>query len=1029
MQFLFLLNSQQTYNFRTMQNTYKKLNNLIGWLVFTLAAIVYLSTIEPTTSFWDCGEYIATAYKLEVGHPPGAPLFLLVANIFSNFSMGNPENVAYTINMMSGLTSAFTILFLFWTITALAKKFVKKSAEGMSKGQMWAILGSGAVGATCYTFSDSFWFSAVEGEVYAMSAFFSAIVFWAILKWETSFGEPGNNRWIIFISFMVGLSIGVHMLNLLAIPAIVFVYYFKNKENEKVSLMNFILVNIVSVGILGFVFYFVIPQIVNFAGKTELVFVNDFGLPFNSGTIFYFIVLIGAIVFGLKYTQKKGHHNYNTTLLSLTFLLIGYSMFFVLIIRSNANTPIDENNPENAVSLLAYLNREQYGESPLISGQYFNAQVERLEDGKPVYEKSEEKGKYVIKDSRKGTKRVYAKSNTGLFPRMYSPKSNHVGQYKRWSGFDGPNDRKPTTAENFRFFWDYQLNFMYFRYFMWNFVGRQNNIQGHGNAVNGNWISGIPFVDEMRLGPQNNLPRKFGDNPGRNTYFFLPFILGLIGLLYQYRNNDRDAWVVTLLFLLTGVAIVIYLNSPPLQPRERDYAYAGSFYAFAIWVGLGVYAIWDFIAKKTQSAPMAIATSAICLIAVPGLMASQNWDDHDRSGRYTARDFALNYLESCDKDAVLFTMGDNDTFPLWYIQEVEEKRTDVRIVNLSLLNTDWYIDQMKRDAYDGKGVPISMDYDLYKQGTRDFAIHAKPINRRIDIDKMNDFLKSDKEFTKVRLNRGLSVNYYPTKKISIPVDKQKVIESGLVEPEDYDRILDTLEWDINMDQLEKRHLAILDMIATNNWDRPIYFAITIGNTAKDFMFLDKYFQLDGLVYKFVPIKNTEEETLGQMGRVNSNKLYEIAMDYKWGEMHKDDVMLDETNLRLIMNFRNIFGRLSTSLLEKGETVKAVEVLDKIAEVTPAHKIPHSLYSIPIATNYYKAGETEKGRAYAFEILRDFADEMNYFQSLPKDLQATVRSDLRRAKYFLQTTARTINEYDPEAKDELTQVLNSVRVQQ
>ncbi len=1009
-----------------MQNTYKKLNNLTGWLVFAIATVVYLSTIEPTTSFWDCGEYIATAFKLEVGHPPGAPLFLLIANIFSNFAAGNVENVAYMVNLMSGLSSAFTILFLFWTITALAKKFIKKPVAEMNKGQLWAILGSGAVGALCYTFSDSFWFSAVEGEVYGMSALFSAIVFWSILKWEGSFGEPGNDRWIIFISFMIGLSIGVHMLNLLAIPAIVFVYYFKNNENKKISLINFIKINALSIGLLGLIFYILIPQIVNLAGKIELIFVNDFGLPFNSGTIFFFVLLVGLIVYGLNYTRKTGHFNYNTTLLSLTFLLIGYSMFFVLIIRSNANTPIDENNPENAVSLLAYLNREQYGETPLVSGHYFNSPVTKIEDGKPVWEKSEAKGKYVIKDDRKGTKRVYAKASTGLFPRMHSSKSNHVREYKKWSGFDGPKDRKPSLSENVRYLVDYQFNFMYFRYFMWNFTGRQNNMQGHGNVTNGNWISGIPFIDEARLGPQDNLPRKYKDNPARNTYFFLPLILGLIGLLFHYKNNERDAWIVTLLFLLTGAAIVIYLNQHPLQPRERDYAYAGSFYAFAIWVGLGVYAIWDFIAKKTQSQPMAILTTVACLVAVPGLMASQNWDDHDRSGRYTGRDFALNYLESCDKNAILFTMGDNDTFPLWYVQEVEEKRTDVRIVNLSLLNTDWYIDQMKRDAYDGKGVPISMHYDLYKQGTRDFAIHAKPINKRVDIDKMNDFLKSDKEFTKVRLQRGMSVNYFPSKKISIPVDRQKVIESGLVEPEDYHRILDTLEWDINMDQLEKRHLAILDMIATNNWERPIYFAITIGNSAKDFMFLDKYFQLDGLVYKFVPIKNTEEETQAQMGRVNSNKLYENVMKYKWGRMHEDDVMLDETNLRLIMNFRNIFGRLASKLIEEGKIEKAIEVLDQVIAVTPSAKIPHSLYSIPLAENYYMAGADEKGRELAFEILQDYADELKYYQSMSASKKAGLRSETRRANYFLQSVGRLINRYDPDQKSRLAETLSGLK---
>lgn len=697
-------------------SNYQRLNNIIGWFIFSIAAFVYLSTIESTASFWDCGEYIACAYKLEVGHPPGAPLFLLIGRFFSLFSFGDPTKVGALVNSVSALCSAFTILFLFWSITVLARKIIDKSGE-LTTGRMIAVFGAGAIGALAYTFSDSFWFSAVEGEVYAMSSFFTAIVFWAILKWEREADKPHADRWIILIAYLIGLSIGVHLLNLLAIPAIVFIYYFK--KYNKITRNSLIITGIISVIILGGIQAGIIPMIVKLAANIELFAVNTLGLPFNSGTILYGILLIGGIVWGLRYTSKKVKPILNTVILCFTVILIGYSSFIILVIRSQANPPMDENNPENAVNLLSYLNREQYGTWPIAYGQYFSAPLDmknpysdgspvysQIEspphnvkkdsqdvDGTPVYEQSnpqkpylqkspvyakdEIKDRYVITDDRKNSIPNYDDRFCTPFPRMWSNQPNHVTGYKKWTNpknyqkintidpqtGEPTTIEKPTFAQNIWFFLDYQLGWMYSRYFLWNFVGRQNDIQGHGSSDKGNWITGITPYDEWRIGPQKNLPDGADDNKGKNLLFGLPFILGLIGLFYHIKKDNRNAAVVGLLFFFTGVAIVIYLNQKPYEPRERDYAYAASFYAFAFWIGMGVLAIYDFLEKKMSQTKSAVAATALCLLAVPTIMAKEEWDDHDRSGRYIARDFAANYLNSCAKNAILFTNGDNDTFP------------------------------------------------------------------------------------------------------------------------------------------------------------------------------------------------------------------------------------------------------------------------------------------------------------------------------------------------------------------------------
>ena len=991
---------------------YKKINNLLGWLAFAIALSTYILTLEPTTSFWDCGEYIATAFKLQVGHPPGAPTFLLLGNFFSNFAFGDVTKVAYMINLMSAVCSALTILFLFWTITAFAKRIIGKIE---SQGQIISIMGAGLVGALAYTFSDSFWFSAIEGEVYGMSSFFTAVVFWAALKWDEEYDLIGDaaNRWLLLITYLVGLSIGVHMLNLLAIPAVVYMYYFKK---YKTTQKGFIVTGIVSVVILGFIFFGLIPQIVKWLGIVERTFVNSIGLPFNSGTIFFIGLLVAAIYYGLKKAKEANRNLIHTGILGITFILIGYSSFAVLVIRSNANTPIDENNPEEAVGLLAYLNREQYGSTPLVHGQYFTAGLDKrnpYSDGTPVYVKDEEVGKYVISDPRKNHSPNFDKKHSGVFPRMWSREGRHVKAYKDWGNITGRKGKKPGFGENLSYFFKFQINHMYFRYFMWNFAGKQNDMQSHGSITEGQWLSGITFFDEWRLGPQENLPSGQANNPGRNHFYMLPFILGMIGLFYHYKKNKKDAWIVNLLFIFTGLAIVVYLNQYPYQPRERDYAYVGSFYAFAIWIGLGVLAIIEKLRVYAPEKITALATTALCLVAVPGIMASEGWDDHNRSDRYTARDFAKAYLDSCEPDAILFTMGDNDTFPLWYVQEVEGYRTDVRIVNLSLLNTDWYIDQMKRDAYEGKGVPFTMPHKLYRQGTRDVAIFqdAGISDQRWDVSRMNDWIQSDGPRTKVQM--GKEYVYFPTKKLRIPVDKEKVLANGTVSPEDAHLILPSIDWNLNVNQMEKKHMMIIDLIDTNNWERPIYFSITIGNSANSFAYLWDYFQLDGLAYRFVPIKT--KSAAGKIGRVESDVLYTSLMEkFEYGNMNGENVYMDETNLRLVMNIRNNFSRLADKLISEGDTPRAIAVLDKCIELMPHEKVEYNYFMLPIAESYYACKQNEKARTIIATMQNMFDEKLNYFAQFEGDDKGAVKNDIQRSLSLYNSIVRVTYANDDEA---------------
>ena len=849
---------------------YQRINNVVGWIAFLIASFTFISTIEPTGSFWDCGEFIATAHKLEVGHPPGAPFFLMLARVFILFAGDDISKIPIMVNILSALMSAFTILFLFWTITALAKKLVLKKAAELTTDKIIAIMGAGLVGALAYTFSDSFWFSAVEGEVYASSSFFTAIVVWAMFKWENASEEPHNLRWLILIAYLMGLSIGVHLLNLLTIPALAFVYYFKRYT---ISTKGIIYTALVGTAILGFIQYGIILEMITLAGSIDYLFVNGLGMPFGTGIILYSIIIIAFLFWAYRYTRRKDMPVWNTAVLCVSFILIGYSTFAQIVIRSNANPPLDENNPENVFNFISYLKREQYGERPLFYGQYYNAKVVNQEEGDMNYAKVDDADKYV-EAGRKITP-VYEADKTTPFPRMWSNQPNHINEYKKWADIKG--DRTPTFGENLKFFFVYQMGEMYWRYFMWNFVGRQNDLQGPGGITKGNWISGIKAVDEFRLGPQDKIPEGMKNNKARNTMFFLPFILGIIGMIYHYSRDNKDAWVVMLLFFFTGIAIVIYLNGTPQQPRERDYAYAGSFYAFAMWIGIGVLSIYEFLKKKINGSTAAGIASVVCLVAVPFVMVKAEWNDHDRSNRFTSRDFATDYLNSCEKNAIIFTNGDNDTFPLWYAQEVEGVRTDVRVVNLSLLNTDWYIDQLKRKYYDSEPIDISWASDKYNLGKRDYLpYYDRGVKGSVELKELVDFMGSDKAEAKARTNSGEEINYFPTKNIRLTIDSAQVIANGVVSPENADKIVKTMEWSIGGSYLMKNDLMILNILANNNWKRPIYFATTVGSD--NYLNLEPYFQLEGLAYRVVPIRTEVAQQEIVPGRVEVDKMYNNVMN-------------------------------------------------------------------------------------------------------------------------------------------------------
>ncbi|WP_294914319.1 DUF2723 domain-containing protein [uncultured Prevotella sp.] len=1068
---------------------YKLVNNVLGWLTFMVAAFVYCSTIEPTASFWDCPEFITTGYKLEVGHPPGAPFFMLTANLFSQFA-SDPTQVAKMVNTMSALLSATTILFLFWSITHLARKLILKDWSEMTMGKLIAIEASGLVGALIYTFSDTFWFSAVEGEVYAYSSAFTAIVFWLILKWEDHADEPHSNRWLVLIAYMTGLSIGVHLLNLLCIPAIVLVYCYRRYPH--IELKGSLLALLASFVIVAGVLYGVVPGIITVAGWFELLFVNQLGCPFNTGEIVYIILLVAiviwaiyesytdrnfkrqnlsftlavgmlgipfrgmgwgaaivgiiilaAIYFGLNYRKKTDKQLVpvvsarfkNTALLCMLMLMIGYSSYAVIVIRSSANPPMDQNSPEDVFTLGSYLSRDQYGDSPLLYGQAYTSQVAfdvdgnmcipKRKEGAAIWQRKEkasdtEKDSYFVVSHK--DKLVYAQNM--LFPRMHS--SAHAQAYESWlggvTGTNVPYDRcgeqvtvkMPTQWDNIRFFLSYQCNFMYWRYFMWNFAGRQNDLQGSGEPEHGNWITGISFIDNWMLGDQSKLPQELKENKGHNVFYCLPLLLGLIGLFWQAwrgQRGIRQFWVVFFLFFMTGLAIVLYLNQTPQQPRERDYAYAGSFYAYAIWCGLGVLALYDMLKKKLKTNDVALASvlGVACLL-VPIQMASQTWDDHDRSGRYTCRDFGQNYLMTLqDKgNPIIFTNGDNDTFPLWYNQETEGFRTDARVCNLSYLQTDWYIDQMKRPAYDSPSVPITWPRLDFCSGTNDY-IQVDPSLKQ----QVQNFYKEhpaearaqfgDQPFEVKNImkywvrTKNSDMHVIPTDTLYLTIDKEAVKKSGMMMACDTipDRMVISLA---GKRALYKNDLMMLEMLAQCNWTRPLYVATTVGGD--NYMNLGDNFVQEGLAYRITPF------TTNKPGAKNfdTEKTYNNVMNrFKFGGLDKKGLYIDETIMRMCYTHRNLFAQLALALIREGKNDKALKVLRKAEKSIPEYNVPNSFVS----------GSADLARAYALigckadaaRILRQVWNNAkqyaDYYVSQEGSRFDMCQTDVMRQLYYMQ----------------------------
>jgi len=1025
-----------------MSLSFKKWNLILGWFAFLIALITYSLTVEPTVSFWDAGEYILTASKLQVGHPPGAPLYQMLGAVFSVFAL-NPDQIGLLMNMMSAVSSAFTILFMFWTVVLILEKILGEG-KTLKNGQQIAVLGSALVGSLAFTFTDSFWFNAVETEVYAMATLIMSIMFYLGLRWEKDMHKPRGNRWLILIAFVIGLSFGIHFMGLLTIPAIGLIYYFKNYK--EITVKNFIIANVVSVAILLFIFKLMFPNVLRYFSALELFFVNQIGLPFNSGSIIAGILLVAAFYYGLKYTRAKKLYDYNTGILCLLFILIGSSSWLMLPIRANANVVINENNPSSARELLAYYNLEQYPETHLFYGPLFTDQYSGLDenepyvDDKPKYEKDETSGKYIIVNDYKRAKQNYNSEHAAVLPRMWS--TENAENYMLFTGFldfrikpayqgeprleqsilDFKNDvvkgridyedyhnflkqfgqfldvEKPSFGDNLAFMFEYQLGYMYWRYFMWNFVGRQDDIQGKLDQ-HGNWISGIQFIDELHLGQsQDNLPSDVKNNKARNTYYFLPFILGLIGLFYLFNKDKKLFWVMLVFFLFTGLAIQVYTNVRPFEPRERDYSVVGSFYVFAIWIGFGVYAIFDMLKKYLSGKILAPIVTVVCLALVPLIMATQNWDDHDRSGKYTALTMAKKYLDSCDENGILFSIGDNDTFALWYAQEIEKYRTDVRVVNTSLFQTDWYIDQMKRQAYESEPIPSALTHDKYKHGTRDYIMKRLRTKDTLSISEFMSFITSDNPKTKLKYimqqegddvssypSQLINSNYFPAEHIRIPVDKNEVLKNGIVKTKDSTLIEDNLYITIDDSAIYKNRLLMLDIVANNNWQRPIYF--TGGAFGDDdYIWLKDYLQLNGMVYKLVPIKTpVSRANPYDMGRIDTDFMYNKVVNWDWGNSG-GDIYHDPETRKNSITYRGNLARLIEALLNENKLDKAEEIADIAMENMPVDKYGFYTLLEPYISTYYEVDNKEKARQLFKEVAAKYQEYLKYYGNLTIEKQ-------------------------------------------
>ena len=963
--------------------TFTLWNRLTATFVFLVSAVVYLMTIEPTASFWDCGEFIASSYKLEVGHPPGNPVFQLFARFFTMFV--DAAHAAVAVNALSALCSALTIFFLYLTIVFFAKRAIKPSEDGTyTLAKAIAIFGSGAVGALAYTFSDTFWFSAVEGEVYAMSSLVTALVFWAMTKWYDQADTPYANRWIVLISFLMGLSIGIHLLNLLAIPALVFMFYYKQRENGHYSMWEYVKIFLVSVVILAIILFGIIPYLPKIAAYFDLFFVNTLGLPFNTGAAFFMAALLGLCFWGLFRTMKKQKVFANTVLLCFTTIVIGFSLFSIVIIRSSAKTPTNEYQPDNPFTLVRYLGREQYGSNPLVYGEYFGApyEVEETTYWAPLGDK-------YIKTPGPGEIKYHSEGKM-LFPRMWnSTDPKYVSFYQSYMNgkgktVAGAEHKKPTFFQNLAFFFDYQLNWMYWRYFMWNFAGRQNDIHSPtpGDPFAGNWESGIKVIDQIRLGDQSDAPSYLKDNPGKNHYYMLPLLLGLIGLFFQFGKDKRGTWLNFLMFFMTGIAIVVYLNQPPYQVRERDYAYAGSFYFFSVWIGLAVAAVYSWISEKFKKGDVAAASAVtVAMLAVPVLMGAQNWDDHDRSNRYTAVEMASNYLNSVGPNGILVTHGDNDTFPLWYAQEVEGIRTDVRIANTSLLGTDWHIDQMKYAVNESAPLDLTVGPRQYLYGTNEFIYIYDTRNAPILLsDVMRIFKHPD---AKIPLSNGRDVDYIMSRKLVLPVNKENVIKYGILDEKYADQIPDQIILQIpeGKDYLTKQELFMLDLLSNYQWDRPINL-LSMGGDIN--IGIKDYLMYEGFSYKFVPIKNAMKST--EIGFADPEDLYlKMKEVFKWDALKRTDYFVDYQNFYTfcgVLSQRNLFVNAAKEMLKIGDAERAVELLDMCQECVPEENFPlditylgfsNEYMVIDMIDTYYNAGAPEKALALA----ERFVDELLY----------------------------------------------------
>ncbi len=1044
-----------------MSVSFHRYNLIFGWLVFIIAFVTYLFTIEPTSSFWDCGEYIACAYKLEVGHPPGAPFFLLVARLFTLFGGGNPVVAAKMINVMSASASAFTMLFLFWTISRIAQKFYAADLV-KNPAKQWAVLGAALVGSLACTFTDTLWFNAVEGEVYALSSFFTALVFWGILKWD----EEDNTdpvralRWIVLICFLIGISIGVHLLSLLTIPSLVFVVYYKKfKPNRK----SFLIAGFVAIALLFFVQDLLIPKLVKFLSDYEVFFTNKLHGTYGTGTFVFFILLVGLLtgVLLYSYTGKERFfkmglftgaalsllavisalssggmftrllflgaclyalykYKHKLVLLHAVFmcllmLLIGYSSFFVLVIRSQANTPMDENDPENATNLLSYLLREQYEQQPLLYGPYYNAPtrpVSEFDDADPLYVKDEVNQNYRILDARKHSKAKYEKEYCTIFPRMWSGQPQYENGYRYWGRvaenhrLKAVEDRNgqvqqeevPTMWANLTYFFRYQLNYMYLRYFYWNYVGRQNDVQGmQGNNTEGNWVSGIKFLDDFKLDTDSSQKLyRFNNNYGENYFYGLPFLLGLCGLFFHFKRDKSGAWVVLCFFVMTGFAIVIFLNQQPFQPRERDYAYPGSFYAFSIWIGLGVLFLYEHFSKRKDSKWRAFLSTLLALV-VPMLMASQGWDDHNRSKRTMSRDCAANYLRSCAPNAILFTNGDNDTFPLWYAQEVEGIRTDVRVVCLSLLSTDWHIKQLRRAAYDGKPVPFTIPQIKVEGEKTRYVVLDKRSKTPLPIDQALQAAMSDDPSTK--METGLeTIDVIPTDSFYMDVDPKTVLQNNVVSEKDSSRIARRMTWNLaSKNYIIKSELMMLDLIAHNNWERPIYFTSMSDEVC---LGLSRYLQAEGLTYRLVPIEQNQTEA-ARGTRVNTEVMYERVMkEFEWGGMAESGVYLDEVSLGMAGNMRMQLIMLAEALIDKGEHTKAKRVLEKCEQAMPERNVPYDVRMYSMCVAYYELGDIKKANKLACKLFDIYENDLNFYIKQKPNRRSAYVGDIRQAKGIL-----------------------------